>query len=241
MALDSNPWSPDRDSRARYLGGTARSRVAHELRDRIIVGDLRPGARIDLDEIARDLGTSRTPIREACLELAHDGLVLMAPRSGITVIGISRQDLLENFSIMMVLAGMAASWAALRMTPDKLARISAHADAVRQAIAEDGPIAEANWQFHRQINLASDSPRLMAHIAQSGRLIPANFFKLFPSQTLCAVDEHAGLVDALGARDHQRAQKLMEDHYANARELLSSHFHVDESHGEPVGTRGVDP
>ena len=73
----------------KHIGGTVRDRAASELRDRILTGRLQPGARIDLDEITREFGTSRTPVREALLELSYEGLVAVNPRSGITVIGMT--------------------------------------------------------------------------------------------------------------------------------------------------------
>ena len=51
------------------MGGTVRARAARELRDRILTGRLQPGTRLDLDEITREFGTSRTPVREALLAL----------------------------------------------------------------------------------------------------------------------------------------------------------------------------
>lgn len=223
------PWMSDDDRPAELrIGGTIRSRVAHHLRDRIIVGDLPPGSRIDLDEVANALGTSRTPVREACLELAHDGLVKMAPRSGIVVIGIKPQDLLDNFSIMTTLAGMAATWAAIRMTPEKLEEITRLRDEVAEAITQDGDIALANWRFHRAINLASESQRLITLLAQTGRLIPANFFKLFPAQIPCTMEDHIGLVDSLANRDHAQAGERMIRHFNNARQMLVEHFRTTD-------------
>ena len=74
------------------IGGTVRARAATELRDRILTGRLRAGARVDLDEITEEFGTSRTPVREALLELSYEGLVDVTPRSGITVVGITPKD-----------------------------------------------------------------------------------------------------------------------------------------------------
>ena len=93
------------------IGGTVRSRAAHELRDRVLTGRLRPGDRLDLDEVAEEFGTSRTPVREALLELSYEGLVAVTPRSGITVVGISPEDAVDNFAVLAALAGKAAEWA----------------------------------------------------------------------------------------------------------------------------------
>ena len=94
------------------ISGTVRERAARELRDRILTGALPAGTRLDLDAITKEFATSRTPVREALLELSYDGLVRVAPRSGITVIGISPEDVLDSFTILGVLTGQAAAWAA---------------------------------------------------------------------------------------------------------------------------------
>ena len=98
------------------IGGTVRARAASELRDRILTGRLRPGTRLDLDEITREFGTSRTPVREALLELSYEGLVTVTPRSGITVLGITPEDAVDNFAVLATLSGKAAEWATERIT-----------------------------------------------------------------------------------------------------------------------------
>src|SRR5271169_5038366 len=138
------------------IGGTVRSRAARELRDRILTGRLRPGDRLDLDEITREFGTSRTPVREALLELSYEGLVAVTPRSGITVIGITPEDAVDNFAILAALSGKAAEWATTRITKpqlDELHRLAA-------AVGDDQDVVTANRRFHRAVNLASGSPRL---------------------------------------------------------------------------------
>src|ERR1700752_1490569 len=89
------------------IAGTVRERAARELRDRILTGALPAGTRLDLDAITKEFATSRTPVREALLELSYDGLVRVAPRSGVTVIGIRPEDVLDSFTILGVLTGQA--------------------------------------------------------------------------------------------------------------------------------------
>ena len=103
-----------------------RSRAARELRDRVLTGQLRPGDRLDLDEITREFGISRTPVREALLELSYEGLVAVTPRSGITVIGITPEDAVDNFAVLAALAGKAAEWAT---SPDHRAAVGRAAPA----------------------------------------------------------------------------------------------------------------
>jgi DNA-binding GntR family transcriptional regulator len=99
------------------ISGTVRERAVRELRDRILTGALPAGTRVDLDAITTEFATSRTPVREALLELSFEGLVRIAPRSGITVIGITSEDVIDSFTILGVLTGQAAAWAAERVNP----------------------------------------------------------------------------------------------------------------------------
>jgi DNA-binding GntR family transcriptional regulator len=210
------------------LGGTVRERAARELRDRILIGDLVPGARIDLDQLAEEFGTSRTPVREACLTLAHEGLVRVAPRSGVTVIGVNADDTVENFAVMAVLSGVAAAWAAERITEEELKAVRGLRTSVVAAVESEGDIATANWAFHREINRACRSPRLLRLLSQTGRLVPMSFFRLFPEQIPCSLSEHDALVKALEERDAGAARQVTEQHFAESGRLLSAHLQAGD-------------
>src|ERR1700712_5287314 len=141
----------DFKSMGRAIGGTVRSRAAEELRDRILTGRLVPGERIDLDQITSEFGTSRTPVREALLELSYEGLVTVLPRSGITVIGITPEDAVDNFGVLAALSGKAAEWATARITPAELAQLHELA----KAIGSSDDIVAANGRFHHALNHAA--------------------------------------------------------------------------------------
>jgi DNA-binding GntR family transcriptional regulator len=192
------------------IAGTVRERAARELRDRILTGALPAGTRLDLDAITKEFATSRTPVREALLELSYDGLVKVAPRSGVTVIGISPEDLLDSFTILGVLTGQAAAWAAQRVTPDGVARL--------RDLAAD---LDANWDFHREIHRAAHSRRLMAQIRQAVRVVPSNFLAMFPEHEHHSIDDHQALVAALADRDAEKARDIAERHVLDAGHSLA--------------------
>jgi DNA-binding GntR family transcriptional regulator len=202
------------------ISGTVRERAARELRDRILTGALPAGARVDLDAITEEFATSRTPVREALLELSFEGLVQVAPRSGVTVIGISPTDVKDSFTILGVLTGQAAAWAAERIEPEELGMLrELAADVV--ARSGDDSIGEANWHFHQKIHHAAHSPRLMTQIKQAARVVPSNFLTLFPDHEKHSLDEHQELLDALGDKDAERARTIAERHVLDAGHSLA--------------------
>lgn len=202
------------------IAGTVRERAARELRDRILTGALPPGSRVDLDAITEEFSTSRTPVREALLELSFEGLVRVAPRSGITVVGISPRDVLDSFTILGVLTGQAAAWAAERATAEELNTLGDLAAGVA-ARAGDARIGEANWLFHQAIHRAAHSPRVLAQIKQAARVVPTNFLTVFPEHEQHSLSEHEELLVALDSRDAEGARSIAERHVLEAGRSLA--------------------
>jgi DNA-binding GntR family transcriptional regulator len=202
----------------KLISTTVRAQAADELRDRILTGRLRPGDRLDLDQLSAEFGTSRTPIREALLELSYEGLVAITPRSGMAVVGITPEDAVDNFAILAALAGKGAELATARITPGGLRDLRALA----AAIGESDDVVAANRHFHRAINLAARSPRLLTYVRQAQRVVPGNYFELFPEQEQRSRREHAALLDAMEGGDGDEARHLMEAHVLSAGEALGS-------------------
>jgi len=210
------------------IGGTVRARAASELRDRILTGRLEPGSRIDLDEITREFGTSRTPVREALLELSYEGLVSVTPRSGITVLGITPEDAVDNFAVLAALAGKAAEWATARITRPELEEL--HALSLAVASADD--VVAANWSFHRALNRASGSPRLLTYLRQAVRVVPTSYFELFPEQVRRSRTDHAAMLEAVDRGDAATARVLTESHVLDAGAALGDWLRVRASPAE---------
>src|SRR5580692_8734284 len=127
----------------KLISTTVRAQAADELRDRILTGRLRPGDRLDLDQLTAEFGISRTPIREALLELSYEGLVAITPRSGMAVVGITPEDAVDNFAILAALAGKGAELATARITPEEIHDLRALA----AAIGRSDDVVAANRHF----------------------------------------------------------------------------------------------
>jgi DNA-binding GntR family transcriptional regulator len=195
------------------------------LRNRILTGALPAGTRLDLDALTAEFGASRTPIREALLELSYEGLVEVAPRSGITVIGVTPQDILDSFAILGTLAGKAAEWAAARITAGELKEIQTLASEVASAsdpaAGQADRLVAANWRFHRAVHLASGSPPLLRLIRQTVGIVPTNFFDVFPDQGQHSAADHDELIASLSRRDGAAARSAAERHVTEAGESLA--------------------
>ncbi len=214
------------------IGGTVRARAASELRDRILTGRLRPGTRLDLDQITEEFGTSRTPVREALLELSYEGLVAVHPRSGITILGITPEDAVDNFAVLATLSGKAAEWATERITASE--RQDLHALALAVVDADD--VVAANWSFHRALNRASGSPRLMTYLRQAVRVVPTSYFELFPEQVRRSRADHAILLEAIDRGDAATARSLTESHVLDAGAALGDWLRAQAPRVGPGGT-----
>lgn len=220
---DPAPWSiVDPFGEAGHR--TERERIVEVLRDRILSGVLVPGERISLDATAAEFGTSRTPVREACLALDADGLVRVAQRSGITVVGLSEESILENFAVMAALSGVAAQWAARRASPLERARIREVHREITAGLRVGDDVSRLNWEFHGEINKACGSSRLREMLASAARMIPRRFFELFPSHVVDGVDEHEELVVAIEQGRESDARRLAEQHFESAVGVLREHF-----------------
>lgn len=203
------------------ISATVRERAARELRDRILTGAMPAGSRVDLDAITEEFATSRTPVREALLELSFEGLVKVAPRSGITVIGVNIDDVMDSFTILGVLTGQAAAWAAERVTDAELAELRALAADVASRAGTDS-IGEANWRFHQEIHRAAHSPRLLTQIRHAARVVPSNFLTVFPEHEKHSLDEHEELLNALGDKNSELARTIAERHVLEAGRSLAA-------------------
>jgi DNA-binding GntR family transcriptional regulator len=200
----------------KLISTTVRAQAADELRDRILTGRLRPGDRLDLEQLTAEFGISRTPIREALLELSYEGLVAITPRSGMAVVGITPDDAVDNFAILAALAGKGAEMATGRITPEELRKLRDLAATVHG----NGDVVAANRRFHRAINLAARSPRLLTYLRQAVRVVPGNYFELFPEQEERSRHEHAALLNAMERGDAGAARGIMEHHVLTAGEAL---------------------
>ena len=135
--------------------------VAVRLRQRIVEGQLVPGAKLNERELAELLNVSRTPLREAIKMLAAEGLVELLPNRGAVVAQMAEQDVIDTFEVIAGLEGQSGELAAQRITESELAEIRAlHYEMMAAFTRRDLPTYyRLNAQIHTQINAAAPPKR----------------------------------------------------------------------------------
>ena len=183
-----------------------------ELEALIVDGRLRPGARLDENELANRFGVSRTPVREAIKVLVAIGLAEMRGRQGASVAMPSISTLLEMFEMMAMLEGMCAGFAARRSTAAERARLrELHAELVEACEAgEPERFYQINARFHDTIYGASHTAFVSEQTWQlRRRLAPYRLQVTYqPERMSGTLSEHMRIIEAIEAvcRDRRVSQ-----------------------------------
>jgi DNA-binding GntR family transcriptional regulator len=216
------------DSKSRPLERRVfREEIREQLIEDILHGRLAPGARIVETRIAQQFGVSQGPVREALRDLELFGFVVSSPFRGTQVRKISTEDLLEIYPIRAALEGVAARAAATRIDEPTLARLEELIELMREAaVADDHRTAvDADQAFHYEIVKASGN-RMLEHVWQTMRLsVTTCVTHSLTHRSLHEIAErHVNVLEALRARDPQRAETAIRRHIEEPGEwILSEH------------------
>jgi len=212
---------------------TTSVRIHGELRQAILTGTLEPGARLRAEALAQRLKTSRTPVREALMLLAREGLVEILPRRGAVVSSFDAADLLDLYEVRALIEPAVARRATPRITHDAIQRLNeicelSEARGAASPEAVEDQIAY-NDEFHETIIQAADSPRLTAALrAVAG--IPHGFRTAFwrsDAQREVSQFCHRQLVVALADGKAELCEAVMRMHIVSATEFLADVVDVD--------------
>ncbi|OAP23981.1 MULTISPECIES: GntR family transcriptional regulator [Amycolatopsis] len=191
--------------------------AAQEIRRRVFSGQLRAGAKIDQEALADELGISKLPVREALITLDHEGVVEHIARRGAFVARMTRDDIRDHYRVFGVVSGLAAERAAKNLSPESLQALHDLADRMESA-ADPAEQERLNYEFHRRINYAAGSRRLLSLLGILAKTVSHGFYEAHEDWPVKARDDHRLILDALSARSAARARTLVEKHLADAGE-----------------------
>jgi DNA-binding GntR family transcriptional regulator len=201
-----------------------RELVFESLRAAIIEGLLRPGERLMEIQLAEQLGVSRTPVREAIRKLELEGLVVMMPRKGAYVAGLSIKDISDVFEIRKALEGLAAEVAADRISDEEIESLERLLH--RLAEASDSKnydlFIEIDSEFHSVLFQAGRNDRLSQMINNLREQIHRfrSTSLSMPGRMSAAVEEHRKIVEAVSQHDVDAAKHLAQEHIENAENTI---------------------
>lgn len=199
------------------------------LKDQIAGGLLSPGDSLREETIAKQIGTSRTPVREAIRRLGAEGFVEVVANKGATVLGWQLEELREVFALRGVLEAHAAHQAATLLSRDDLSAARQLAGemtelAIRRPDGFEGRITALNNQFHSLIVSGSGNRRLteqLESIMQIAR-VKDTFSRYSETQLERSMRHHSELIEAIDARDPEWAEAVMKCHIYAARAVYGS-------------------
>ena len=217
----SNRVTMGQDDSMMLQRDTLPMQVLNKLMDWIMDGKLKMGEKLNTEELARQLGVSRMPIREALKSLEKMGLAESIPYVGVKLVSLEQEDVLQIYLMRQLLEPLAAGAACNKITEEQIHDLE-------EIHKEYVPIVEAdeidakklylqNRKFHFAIYSISEMDRVCAMIESLWDTL--SFFKLIYGRDVIKntngaknmIAEHQGYIDALKDRDAERLKKSLYD------------------------------
>lgn len=214
-------------------GGARQSsgqKVYAVLREQILSMQLEANAELDEVQMSREMGFSRTPVREALIRLATDGLIVLAPNRGARVAPLDLDQVPQVLEALEIYERATTRWAALRRQPHHLARLEECNRTFAEATATGDPrlIVEANWAFHDAINQACGNRYFAADCSKMLRGMMRLSLLAFRQNTASmssygdVVAQHDEMIAAIRAGDADLAERLVYLHSDDFRERMKT-------------------
>jgi len=196
-------------------GSRLRERAYEAIKEAILTLELAPGQPVNEAELAAQLNVSRTPIRDALLQLQSEGFVIIQPFRGAFVSELTAQDIIEIFALREMLEVPAARHAAQNWTPDDIAAAEALLQQM-QAAAEQNDVrgyALLSDQFHSMVVQKLNNRRVMQVLENlHDHLMRLRNMALLVTQSKEFIDDYRALIDAIQSESAPAAEKAMRTH-----------------------------
>jgi len=200
---------------------TIRRRIYNFLREQLLSGEIQPHQHLIEAKIARDIGTSRTPVREAFHSLELEGLIESIPRVGYVVKPISEQEVEEICEIRATIEGLAARWAIEKAYKKLVEELEKNISVVEEKVSKGDVRAfvDMDARFHEIISKFSGSKRLL-ELAQTLRrhMLRYRIQSIYSvDNVLRAIEGHKGIAQAIRKRDLEEVNQAIRHHMEQSK------------------------
>jgi DNA-binding GntR family transcriptional regulator len=210
---------PPRKSDGRLLVFAGKAEMVTDfLRELVLTGQLAPGEALRQRDLAERFGVSPTPVREAFRRLQSEGLVTADLHRGVTVLEADEGATLENFRIRAVLESLAVTLATPKITDADIDEIDAINGRLMRAKVGDDDYKELNRLLHFRVYECADSPLLMSVLRLVWQSMRMKHGPAVLRSKAESIRQHKELIQALRARDSERAAALTREHILEALE-----------------------
>jgi len=202
------------------------------IRERILDQTYSSGSKIDIDEIARELGVSTTPVREAISQLISEGLIYNLPRRGFFVSDFSPEYLEDIFDVREQLEILAAEKASQKATTEDIKELESIIERYRASFNRKpwSKCYELDRQFHEKIAEISKNKLLISTLKEIGDTIQA--IRTMHCKTLrdleITLKEHTDILSGISNRDSEKAKRAMKGHLDHVRRDLLNLIRTDK-------------
>ncbi|MFF0483223.1 GntR family transcriptional regulator [Streptomyces sp. NPDC004435] len=192
--------------------------VYESLRSAIAEGELRPGAKVNMDELSRDFGVSKIPIREAVKRLESEGLVVSKVHSGVTVSEVDLTEMRGVFLAREAIEGLVAGLAAANADAALISELEKTQKAMRKALDSGAMdrLPSLNSAFHHALATASGY-RVLADLTEQLLMTVRRYRLTSPVDATnwrSVIEEHDAIVEALRDGDSTAATEAARAHTA---------------------------
>jgi DNA-binding GntR family transcriptional regulator len=212
------------DVAAGAIGATTAMRVAADLRRRILMGELPPGRRLKIDEIAAICEVSHMPVRGALHELEREGILELSPHRGAVIRPVDAHFVRNTYDLRAAIEGMLTERCAESIDAAGIAELRARVNAYDDACATGDPLTQvrANRELHDSINMRADNPDAVRVLGQGRLLVEALRvrFGFGPRRSDAILAEHRQILRAIARHDVEKAGRFARAHCVRARDDL---------------------
>ena len=210
-----------------YQDHSLSSRVFQKIRDGILEGKYKEHDELRENTIGKELGVSRTPVREALRQLELEGLVTIIPNKGAYVTGISPKDVRDIYMVRSMLEGLCARWATENITEEQLDELEEIILLSEFHIKKEGnsnanQVAALDGKFHSVLYEASNS-RILCHILTDFHkyvLMARRSSIVSEERARKSIREHKQILRAIRDKDADLAEQLANEHILHVMQNL---------------------
>lgn len=206
------------------MADTLAEQTYRTLRKQLVDGVYRPSQRLVEADLAEALGVSRISVRSALQRLHQEGLVTIEPHRGAKVTDISLEDALLVMEVREGLEGWAAALAAQRIGDEDVSELEQLIAQMAHLLQEGKPLeySENNALFHQRILKSAANPRLRQMLDSLQTTLVRYRFRtiLVPGRDKDSIQEHTEILEAIRARDPERAERAMRHHVSQVRRTM---------------------